>query len=124
MHGTVRGRLIGIAGIGALALLTACAPQSADAPAATRGCSSRDAAAFDPRDFSGTWDRYPLATDTQRDPTTVTMRRPGSDSAAAAEAGIQGGLGSRAEEDLPTRMRAANRSPTTTRTASPTACRR
>jgi len=28
-------------------------------------------AAFDPQDFSGTWDRYPLPTDTQRDPSVV-----------------------------------------------------
>ena len=42
---------------------------------ATAGCSSGNnetAAApdYDPKDFSGTWDRYPLHTDAQPDPTT------------------------------------------------------
>jgi hypothetical protein len=44
----------------------ACAPRADDkAPAAATG------AAFDPKDFSGTWDRYPQALDAGRDPTTV-----------------------------------------------------
>jgi hypothetical protein len=31
---------------------------------------------FDPRDFSGTWDRYPLAIDSQRDPSTLAVPPP------------------------------------------------
>jgi hypothetical protein len=44
---------------------------------ATGACTSKTeesasvAPAFDPRDFSGTWDRYPQALDSGRDPTTV-----------------------------------------------------
>lgn len=42
----------------------------------TAACTSgkEDTAAapdYDPKDFSGTWDRYPLPADAQRDPTTV-----------------------------------------------------
>jgi hypothetical protein len=51
----------------ALALLAACAPKTEEG-ATPAGAT---AAAFDPKDFSGTWDRYPQATDTQRDPTVV-----------------------------------------------------
>jgi hypothetical protein len=53
------------------ALLTACAknPPAATTPAATPGTAS--AASFDRHDFSGTWDRYPAATDAGRDPTVV-----------------------------------------------------
>jgi len=47
-----------IAGHGAFAAQATQAPPKSNAP-------------FDPRGFDGTWDRYPLPTDAQRDPTTV-----------------------------------------------------
>jgi hypothetical protein len=52
-----------LAGHGALAAQSVPAPPKSTAP-------------FDPRNFDGTWDRYPLPTDTQRDPTTVPPRAP------------------------------------------------
>jgi hypothetical protein len=48
----------------------ACAPRGEDAAASTA------AADFDPRDLSGTWDRYPQPLDAGRDPTTVTIPPP------------------------------------------------
>ena len=75
-------RLTKIAFCAALALLAACAPNTQESAAPAAGAT----AALDPKDFSGTWDRYPQATDTQRDPTTVTLPAPDPDSAAAAEA--------------------------------------
>jgi hypothetical protein len=48
----------------ALLAVAACTPKS-ETPAAST------AAAFDPKDFSGIWDRYPQALDAGRDPTTV-----------------------------------------------------
>ena len=71
-------RMAGVAGLAALAslvLIAGCAPKT-DTSAAAVGASSGAAATFDPRDFSGTWDRYPLPTDTQRDPTTVAIPAP------------------------------------------------
>src|SRR5690606_9778467 len=43
------------------------------------GCSSSggtQAGGFDPRDFSGTWERYPTPTDAERDPSTVAPSGP------------------------------------------------
>ena len=45
---------------------------AADAPATP----PKSTAPFDPRSFDGTWDRYPLPTDAQRDPTTLAVPRP------------------------------------------------
>jgi hypothetical protein len=58
------------------AVLAACTKTGADTAAKSadsKGAApmGQAAAAFDKHDFSGTWDRYPLATDQQRDPTTV-----------------------------------------------------
>ncbi len=44
------------------AMLTGCASEGPDAAAAD--AASASTASFDPRDFSGTWDRYPQPTDT------------------------------------------------------------
>ena len=56
----------------ALAVLAACSGGDRDADAA----AGTTAGAFDPRDFSGTWDRYPTATDAERDPSTVAPSGP------------------------------------------------
>jgi hypothetical protein len=56
---------IAVCAAGLLAI--ACTPKTDD----TAPADAAAAAAFDPRDFSGTWDRYPLPTDQQRDPTVV-----------------------------------------------------
>lgn len=53
-----------------LPLLAGCAGGDA-APGDDAALSADGAGGFDPRDFSGTWDRYPLPTDAQRDPTTA-----------------------------------------------------
>jgi hypothetical protein len=66
---------IPVAGCALLALLAACSPPKPGEPTAgTAAAATRPA--FDPRDFSGTWDRYPLPTDQQRDPTTVLVPAP------------------------------------------------
>jgi len=49
---------------------TGCAPKQAEPTAATQP-------AFDPKDFSGTWDRYPLSTENSgQDPTVVPRPEP------------------------------------------------
>jgi hypothetical protein len=58
-----RAMLIALAGAALLAG-SGCSSGSGEAPGTT-------AEAFDPRDFSGTWDRYPLPTDAAPEPTTV-----------------------------------------------------
>ncbi len=61
-----------IAAAVALAIaLAACTGTERSDNAAAGADASASAADFDPRDFSGTWDRYPMPTDSQRDPTTI-----------------------------------------------------
>jgi len=57
----------------AMIVLCACSGGDRAADAASAGTA---AGAFDPRDFSGTWDRYPTATDAERDPSTVAPAGP------------------------------------------------
>jgi hypothetical protein len=56
----------------AVALLAGHALSAADAPSVPARSST---GSFDARGFDGTWDRYPLPTDAQRDPTTVPIPR-------------------------------------------------
>lgn len=60
----------------ALVTLAACSPPKPGEPTTGTSAAAEATQAFDPRDFSGTWDRYPLATDAQRDPTTVSVPAP------------------------------------------------
>jgi len=63
-----RGGRIVLAGFALLVALAACTPPADKAPAA---------ATFDPRDFSGIWDRYPLPTENSgQDPTVVPRPEP------------------------------------------------
>lgn len=61
----------GLLGLCATVLLAVLpdASHAQPAPAAPKPST----AAFDRRDFSGTWDRYPQSTDSRRDPTVVPM---------------------------------------------------
>jgi hypothetical protein len=56
------------AAIAALVAVGACSPKSEEPAAAATPT------AFDPKDFSGTWDRYPQALEAGRDPTTLPPR--------------------------------------------------
>jgi hypothetical protein len=58
----------------ALVLTTACNPKPGQPVA--NAAAAPPAANFDTHDLSGTWDRYPQATDTQRDPTVVPAPEP------------------------------------------------
>jgi hypothetical protein len=49
-------------------LAVACAPKGDEA--------AESAASFDPKDFSGTWDRYPQALEAGRDPSTLAIPPP------------------------------------------------
>jgi hypothetical protein len=63
-----RGSRIVLPGLVLLAALVACKPPAEKPPAAST---------FDPRDFSGTWDRYPLPTENSgQDPTVVPRPEP------------------------------------------------
>ncbi|MDR2214415.1 MAG: hypothetical protein LBE59_01065 [Nevskiaceae bacterium] len=48
-------------GVAVLAAITACSPRSADQSASSANTSAAANGAFDPRDFSGTWDRLQQA---------------------------------------------------------------
>jgi len=58
--------------LAALLGLGACAPKAEQGTAATKPA----AAAFDPKDFSGVWDRYPQATTAAQDPSVVPRPDP------------------------------------------------
>jgi hypothetical protein len=64
-----------VAALVAAALLTAvaCAPKADPAQDATAAAAAGD---FDPRDFSGTWDRYPQSVPPGVDPSTLTPPGP------------------------------------------------
>jgi hypothetical protein len=55
--------------LGAAVLAQACAPK-------TETADTKAAPSFDPRDFSGTWDRYPQPLEAGRDPTTLRIPAP------------------------------------------------
>jgi hypothetical protein len=65
-----------VAGLVLLAVLAACSPPKPGEPTAGTAAAAEAKPAWDPRDFSGVWDRYPQPTDSQRDPTTVRVPAP------------------------------------------------
>lgn len=68
MNNTFHVRTLGIVAAMALTLVAACTPQAS---------TPTTAAAMDPKDLSGTWDRYPLATDQSGiDPTVIPRPEP------------------------------------------------
>jgi hypothetical protein len=72
MQKNYQTRVAVLVGLGSLVGLMGCAQKSGEAPAAAAaGAATTAAGTFDARDFSGTWDRYPQAIDTQRDITVV-----------------------------------------------------
>ncbi|MBK6673395.1 MAG: hypothetical protein IPG49_07885 [Proteobacteria bacterium] len=71
----VQKRLRGIAGTLLFALVAGCSPQISTAPA-TEDAPSAATGAFDPRDISGTWDRYPPPADAARLPSAVDIAEP------------------------------------------------
>jgi hypothetical protein len=72
---TLRTRLP-MAGLVLLAVVAACSPPKPGEPTAGTASAAELKPAFDARDFSGVWDRYPLPTDQQRDPSTVLVPAP------------------------------------------------
>lgn len=68
MRHLIRVIVLGTAGLAAAAGLTSCSPAN-DAHTAT-------APAWDPKDLSGIWERYPQALDSGRDPSTLTPPAP------------------------------------------------